>query len=119
MSYLAAILESEIEREAADALRLGTCRDLQALDDARVALVLKTGVLTLRVFTNNGKVNVVVASGESRERLAEYDRGVDVELLAHRDVPRNVTRLRDGSKENTWKQMRYFTTRNTFKNAYL
>lgn len=101
VSYLAAVLESEIECEAANALRLGTCRNLQALDDARVALVLKTGVLTLRVFTNDGKVNVVVASGESRERLAEYDRGVDVELLAHRDVPRNVTRLRDGGKENT------------------
>ena len=63
--HLAVVLEREVEREAADTLRLGARGNLQALDDARVALVLKTRILTLRVLTDNSEVDVVVAGGET------------------------------------------------------
>ena len=84
---LAVVLESKVEREAADTLRLGACGDLQALHDTGVALVLQTGILTLRVFTDDSEVDVVVAGREAREGLAENDRRVNVKLLAHGDVP--------------------------------
>lgn len=73
LPYLAAVLQGEIECEAADTLGLGARRNLQALDDAGVALVLKARVLALGVFTDDGKVDVAVAGGESGERLAEHD----------------------------------------------
>ena len=72
-AYLAVVLEGEVEREAADTLSLGACRDLQALNDTGVALVLEARVLALRVLTDDREVDVLVARGEARERLAEDD----------------------------------------------
>ena len=100
--YLAVVLKRKVEREAANALRLSAGGHLQALDDTGVALVLKARVFTLRVLTDDGEVDVVVTSGEARERLAKNDRRVDVKLLAHGDVPRDVARLGDGGEEDTW-----------------
>ena len=63
-------------------------------------LMLDTRVLSLRVLTDDGKVDVVVTSGEAREGLAKNDRRVDVKLLAHSHVPRDVAGLRDGGEED-------------------
>ena len=101
-THLAVVLERKIEGETNDTLRLRTRGHLQALDDTGIALVLKARVFTLRVLTDDGEVYVVVTSGEARERLAKNDRRVDVKLLAHGDVPRDVARLGDGGEEDTW-----------------
>ena len=61
-------------------------------------------MLALRVLTDDGEVDVVVTSGEARERLAKNDRRVDVKLLAHGDVPRDVASLGDWREEDTWMQ---------------
>ena len=100
-AYLAVVLDREVEGEARDTLCLGARRDLQALDDARIALVLQAGVLSLRVLTNDSEVDVVVARGYAREGLAKNNGRVNVELLTHGDVPRDVTGLGDGREENT------------------
>lgn len=99
--YLAVVFEGKVEREAADTLRLRARRDLQALYNTGVTLVLKTRILALSVLTDDGKVHVVVTRRESGEGLAEYDRGIDVKLLAHGDVPRNVASSGDGGEEDT------------------
>ena len=72
-NYLAVVLERKVECESADTLRLCTRGHLQALDDTGVALVLEARVLALRVLTDDRKVDVLVARGEARERLAEDD----------------------------------------------
>lgn len=68
---------------------------------AETHLVLEARVLSLSVLTNNGKVDILVTGRESRDRLAENERGVNVELLTHGDVPRRVTGALLGSVENT------------------
>jgi hypothetical protein len=119
---LAVVLDCEIESKASDPLRLESGHDLQALYDTRVGLTLRTPdissssslaqttwtdlvlqsrVLSLRVLTNDGKVDVLVASGETGKSLAEDEGGVDVELLPHRYVPRTVTRPLLGGVQNT------------------
>ena len=77
-THLAVVLERKVEREANNALRLGTRGDLQALDNTGETLVLKTRVFTLGVLTDNGKIDIAVTSRETRERLAKNDGGVDV-----------------------------------------
>ena len=101
--HLAVVLEREVEGEAAEAFGLGTGGHLQTLDYARVALVLETRVFAFCVLTDDGEVDVVVTGGEARERLAQDDRRVDVELLTHGDVPRDVAGLRDGGEEDPCK----------------
>ena len=98
--YLAVVLEGKIKGEARDALGLCAGGDLQALDDARVALVLEAGVLAFGVLADDGKVDAGMAGGEAGEGLAEDDGGVDVELLAHGDVPRDVAGLGNGGEED-------------------
>ena len=99
--YLAVVLKRKVEREAADALRLSAGGHLQALDDTGVALVLKARVFTLRVLTDDGEVDVVVAGGEARKRLAKNDGRVNVKLLPHGDVPGDVSALGDRGEEDT------------------
>lgn len=103
LTYLAIVFQCEIEGKPTDPLRLGTCRYFQALDDARVTLVLQTRVFTLCVLTDDGKVDVVVTSREPGQRLAKYYRCIDVQLLAHGDVPGHVTGLGDWREEDTLK----------------
>jgi hypothetical protein len=55
--------------------------------------MLQSRVFTLSVFTDDSKVDVGVAGGETRKGLAQNDGGVNVELLAHGDVPGNVAGL--------------------------
>jgi hypothetical protein len=64
--------------------------------------VLEARVLALGVLTDDGKVDVGVAGREAGERLAEDDGCVDVELLAHGDVPGDVARL-DGCEKDAWR----------------
>jgi hypothetical protein len=64
-------------------------------------LVLETCVLSLGIFTDDGKVDITVTGRDTRDGLAQYDGRVDVELLTHGDVPRRVTRTLDGSVEDT------------------
>ena len=85
--YLAVILQSKVESETNDTFGLCPGGDLQGLNDTGVTLVLKTRVFTLGVFTDNGKVDVVVASRETGKGLAKDDRCVNVKLLTHGDVP--------------------------------
>ena len=99
---LAVVLQSEVEGEPADALCLSARGNLQTLNDTGEALVLETGVLALRVLTDNGEVDVAVTGGETGERLAENNGRVNVELLAHCHVPGNVAGLRDRGEEDTF-----------------
>lgn len=64
-------------------------------------LVLETRVLSLSVLTDDSKVDVSVTGGESGNGFAEDERGVNVELLTHGDVPRRVTGSFDGSVQDT------------------
>lgn len=73
--------------ESCDPLRLCPRHDLERLDDTGDRLVLEARVLSLGVLTDDGKVDVLVPGGKAWEGLAEGDGSVDVELLAHRDVP--------------------------------
>ncbi len=102
MPYFAVVLEGEIESEAGDALGLGACGDFQTLDDTRIALVLQTRVFTFRVFSDDCEIYVCVAGGETGKGFAKNDRSVDVELLTHGDIPRDVAGLGDGGKEDTY-----------------
>lgn len=102
MTHLTAIPEGEVKCEATDALGLCAGGNLQTLDNTGEALVLQAGVFSLRVLTNDSKVDILVASGESRKRLAEDYGSVDVELLSHGDVPRDVAGLRDRGEENAY-----------------
>ena len=71
--YLAVVLQSKVESETNDTFGFCPGGDLQGLNDTGVTLVLKTRVFTLGVFTDDGKVDVVVAGRESREGLAKND----------------------------------------------
>lgn len=86
-THLAVVLQGEIESKSNNALGLGAARDFQTLDDARDALVLKAGVLSFSVFANYSEVDVGVTCGETRKGFTKDDRGVNVELLAHGDIP--------------------------------
>lgn len=98
---LAVVLDGKVESETGNALGLGTGGDLERLYDTGVGLVLETRVLSLGVFTDDGKVDVLVAGGETWEGLADNNRRVDVEGLTHGDVPRVVACLLHGGEENT------------------
>ena len=89
-AYLAVVLDREVEGEARNTLCLGARRDLQALYDARITLVFQTRVFAFRVLTDDREVDIVVARGDTGKGLAKNDRGVDVELLTHGDIPRDV-----------------------------
>ena len=84
---LTVVLQSKVECKAYNTLCLCSCGDLQALYYAWVALVLETGVFALCVFTDDGEIDIVVTSWEAREGFAEDDGSVDIELLAHGDIP--------------------------------
>ena len=88
---LPAVLESIVEREPGDPLGLDPGHDLQVFYDSRVTHVLQSGVLSLGVFTDDGKVDSVVSGGDTVQRLADDDVGVNVERLTHGDVPRVVS----------------------------
>lgn len=87
VSDLAVVFESEVECKAGNALGLCPCRNLQVLDNTGVRLMFKAGVFTLGVFTNDGKVNVIMPGGEAWYRLAQNDRSIDVKLLTHCYIP--------------------------------
>lgn len=62
--------------------------------------MLEARILALSVFTDDGKVDVGMAGGEAGKRLAEDNGGVNVELLAHGDVPRYMAGGSDGREED-------------------
>lgn len=86
-THLPVVLDRKVKREPSNPLGLRPRRDLQALHDTRVTLVLETAVLALGVFTDDGKVDVLVAGWNAGEGLADHDGSVDVESLTHGDVP--------------------------------
>lgn len=73
VSYLAVVLQSKVEGKAGDTFRLGPSGDLQTLNNSRETLVLKTGVFSLSVLTDDGEVDVVVTGWEAGEGLAQND----------------------------------------------
>jgi hypothetical protein len=86
-----AVLERIVEREPGDPLGLDSGHDLQVLHHSRVTLVLQPGVLSLGVFSDDGKVDSIVSGGDTVQGLADDDVGVNVEGLTHGDVPRVVS----------------------------
>ena len=70
-THLAVILQGKIEGKSNNALSLIAARDFQTLDDAGNALVLKAGVLSFGVFTDDSEVDVGVTRGEARKGLAK------------------------------------------------
>jgi hypothetical protein len=101
-AYFTAVSKSKIESKAGDALCLGTCGYFQRFNDTRITLVLETGVLSLRVFANYGKVDIGMPGGDTGKRLAQHYGGINIELLTHSDVPGNVTRLGYRSKQDAF-----------------
>jgi len=93
---LAVIGEGEGEGEFGNALGLGACDDLERLNDARNRLVLEAGVLALRVLTDDGEVDVLVAGLVTGDVLDKDDGCVDVELLAQGNVEGLVSGALDG-----------------------
>ena len=87
MTDLAVVLQSKVESKSCNSLTLVRSHDLQALDDTRERTVLETRVFTFGVFTNDGKVNVLVTSWCAFDGLAQDNGSVDIELLTHSDVP--------------------------------
>lgn len=63
--------------------------------------MLKARVLSFRIFTDDGKVNVRVAGGNTVKGFAENDRCIDIKLLAHRHVPRDVSSGGDRCEEDS------------------
>lgn len=86
-THLPVVLEGKVKSEARDTFCFGFRHDFQAFDDTGITLMLQPRVFTLGIFTYNGKIDVGVTSRESRQGLAEHNRGIDVELLTHGDVP--------------------------------
>lgn len=83
---LAVVGQSEGESKLGDALRLGAGDDLERLNNTWNRLVLKTGVLSLSVLTDNGEVDVLVAGLVTWDVLDQDHGGVDVELLTESNV---------------------------------
>lgn len=89
-AHLPPVLDRKVKRKPRNPLRLLPRHDLQRLNHTRGRLVLQARVLALGVLANDGKVDVAVTGRETRDRLAQDDGGVDVELLTHGDVPGSV-----------------------------
>jgi hypothetical protein len=63
--------------------------------------VLETRVLSFSVFTDDGKVDILVSGWDTGEGLANDNGSVNVESLTHGDVPRVVTVLVERGGEDT------------------
>jgi hypothetical protein len=100
-TYLSVVLQRKVECESGDSLGLGSGGHLQALHDTRETLVLEPRVFSLGVFTDDGKVDIVVTGLKAWKGLADDDRRVDVELLTHSDVPRVVSGLVNRGEQDT------------------
>lgn len=92
-AHLAVVLKGKVKGETGDTFCFGSCHNFEVLDDTGVTLVLQPRVFTLGVFTYDREIDVGMTSGESRQRLAKYNRGIDVKLLTHGDIPGDMTRL--------------------------
>jgi len=65
--------------------------DLKGFDNAADGLMLKAGVLSLGVLSDDAQVDVGVPCLVARDVFDKYNRGVDVEFLSKRDVEGLVT----------------------------
>jgi hypothetical protein len=99
-AYFTAIPKSEIKSKAGDALCLGARGYFQRFNDTRITLMLETGILARRVFTNYGKVDIGMPGGDTGKRLAQNYGGINIELLTHSDIPGDVTGLGKRSKQD-------------------
>ena len=97
----ATISKGESKGELGNTLGLGAGDDLQTLNDAINALVLKARVFTLGVLTDDAKVDVLVSGAVAGDVLDKGNTGVDVELLSHGDVETLVAGSGDGSMQDT------------------
>ena len=86
-THFAVVFESKVKCKARDAFGFRSCRDLQTFDDTGIALMLQSRVFSFSVFTDDGKVDVGVPGRKPRQRLADDNRGINIELLSHSDVP--------------------------------
>lgn len=84
---LAVVLQRKVKGETSNSLGFSTCGDFQVLNHTGETLVFQSRVLSLGVLADDHKVDVVVASGDTRKRLAEHNRGVNVQLLTHSNIP--------------------------------
>ena len=90
-THLAAIPEGKVKSEARNTLRLGTRGYFQGLNNAGITLMLQARILALGVLTDDGKVNIRVASRNTWERLAQDYGSVNIQLLTHSHIPGEVT----------------------------
>lgn len=100
-NLLAVVGQGEGEGELGNALGLGAGDDLEGLDDAVDGLVLKAGVLTLGVLTDDAQVDVLVAGLVAGDVLDQDNAGVDVELLTESDVEGLVAGALDWGVKDT------------------
>ena len=76
--------------ELRDSLGLCAGNDFQGFDNAGNGLVLKAGVFTFGVFTDDAEVYTLVSGFVTGDVLDKHDGGVDVEFLAESDIERLV-----------------------------
>eukprot|EP01137_Pigoraptor_chileana_P032186 Opistho-2@21176 len=79
---LPVIASGVIKRILCNANRVFAGDDLERLNDAGNRLMLETAVLSLGVLTNNNEIDVVVASGISRNAPALDDISKEIKFLA-------------------------------------
>jgi len=100
--YLLAVVgKGKGKGKLSNTLRLCPGDDLQRLDHAGYGLMLKTGVLSLGVLTDDAEVDILVARLEAGNVLDQHDRCVDIELLTQSDVEGRVAGALDRGVENT------------------
>ena len=63
--------------------------------------MFQSRVFTLSVFSDDGEVNVVMTGRDTRKGFTKDDRGVDVKLLPHSNVPGDVASGRYRSEKDT------------------
>ena len=64
-------------------------------------LMFQARIFTLSVFTNDSNINIVQASGNTRNVLDKRERGIHVKILTHKDVERAVTKFGGGGEKST------------------
>ena len=82
----AAILDGEIKSKTGNPLSSLLCDDFQAFHHPRNRRVLQSRVLSLCVFTDNGKINVLLTAVDVGKVFNDGDGSVDVEVLAHQHI---------------------------------
>ena len=91
VNFLALVLARIFKGELGDPGGSFFGDDLQALDHAGNHFMLKSGIKTLGIFADDDKVHIGIARGNMRQVSNGPEVGVQLKLLAQRDVDAGKT----------------------------